>query len=213
MKRAFLFSLIIGLTADAVAQRYHEVGLKASRERVSFLDLTRVSALPARAQDLNIGVQTLYHLSKRVALTGSLSYNTNRYFGINNISTNDLPSSAQLMEAQSVEFATGARVTFLNKLPVRPFVAAAIHQNITTVVEYPGNVVIIGRGISDELPALRPRTYGLMFSINPGVRYAVHDYLSLDFEPLFKWAAIGQTSYTDQLVLGWSISLNYRLGK
>ena len=216
MKNFLLPVLLCLLSPSLIAQSRFEVGIKATRERISYMDLSRVAAVPARTQDLNMGFQVLHHLNKRIAFIGGTSYCTHRYFGTYqniNLLTHDLPSNVALMEVQSLEALLAVRLKFLNSLAVRPFVTAAVSQFFITSFDFPKHYVINQSLFVDDLPDLRPQAYNLAVSVMPGLRYHAHEYLSVDFEPLLKWYVIGNTSYGDQLGLGWSASLNYKLGK
>jgi hypothetical protein len=209
-----IVSVLAALTAftSASAQHYFEIGIRAARERISYIDLSRVMALPARSQDLNMGMQVIHHVNKRLAFMGLTSYNTHRYFGRYELSTNDLPSNVAMMRNQSLEILFGVRLKFMSAARFYPYLDAGVSQYFVTTNEFPESYLISQVPTVNALPELQPRFYNLAIGGSPGIRYKAHEFLSVDLEPIIKWFIIGNTSYDDQISLGWCVSLNYRVG-
>jgi hypothetical protein len=202
------------MVLPATAQRHFELGVTASRERVSFIDLSRVAALPTRSQDINIGVRAMHHLSPRLAFLGAVSYTGHRFFGRQvSVLAVDLGPEAALMQTLSLETSLGLRVKVLSQQKLQGFADVGVAQALVVHTEFPKAYVINTSPLVEELPELTPRVYNLAVGLSPGLRYKAHDYLSIDAQSIFKWYAVGNTSYRDQLALGWCLSLNYRIGK
>lgn len=212
MRRQLTILTFLLVSGTAWSQRYFEVGVTASRERISFVDLSRVAALPARTQDLNIGTRVIHHLNKRLAFLGCASYNMHRYFGEYHQTTNDLPANVAMMQVQSAEVALGVRWKCMSSAKLHPYVDFRVSQSFMTAVDFPDTYVINVQP-AFVLPQLKPRFYNLALAAIPGIRYRAHDYLTFDLEPIFKWFIIGNTDHHDQVGLGWCVSLNYRIGK
>lgn len=213
MKRTLVTLLLVGTYVSAFGQRHWDVGVSASRERISYVNLSRVAALPARSQDLNMGMRTLYHWSKRLAFMGSMSYDMHRYLGRYAQSQNDFPSNVAMMQVQSVEVFLGVRIKLMSSARLYPYANLGVVQYLVTTREFPEAFVINSSPLRNLLPDLMPRNYNLALNATPGIRYNAHEYLSFDLEPVFKWFLVGNTSYGDQIALGWCATLNYKIGK